>query len=146
MCLEFAVLAPERMLGTGEHCGLQWAIVHNNMGFRCGYVRVPEGHPLHGVSYDDGPDDVISVHGGLTFSEPDMDCGNGKDGGWWFGFDCGHFNDAPDPGLAHPHMPDDIIDSWYGVVRTQEYVEAECRSLAEQLAAMKSVKRGISFD
>lgn len=127
---------------------------------RCGYVEVPEGHPLFGLEYSDtspaikdawkealdGPigkrgiisvlcaakddavadepriDAVFDVHGSLTYS------GSGSDGypvqstTWWFGFDCSHYGDQT---LHHD-----------GEERTQEYVESECESLAEQLAAV----------
>lgn len=132
---------------------------------RCGYVEVPIGHPLHGVEHgeqvpnitqadvnkvqlgkrgpmlllasvcrSDGdgvirrsPDILFDVHGGLTFSE------SGKFGypvqsdGWWFGFDCNHYADG--------HVDFDEKYSRYGIVRTQEYVEAECDRLSAQIVA-----------
>lgn len=39
------------------------------VGYANGYVAVPTGHPLHGKHYDEA-DEVIDIHGGLTFSEP----------------------------------------------------------------------------
>ena len=132
---------------------------------RCGYVGVPKEHALYEKEYDyhldkdkwdalksseeifkGSPIDVllashergdnvgprlsyfVNVHGGITYA------GGGKSypvagEEWWFGFDCAHLGDArmndtfgPDPGA---------------VVRSLEYVEAECESLAAQLAALK---------
>jgi hypothetical protein len=81
MCLSIAVEQPERILGEGEHLGLEWMIAKNEMGYRCGYVRVPKGHPCHGGSGDD-----LSVHGGITFAEKDISCDKpGEDDAWWFG-------------------------------------------------------------
>lgn len=40
-------------------------MVRGPSGAWCGYVGVPEGHPLHGKCYDDID---IEVHGGLTFA------------------------------------------------------------------------------
>ncbi len=100
---------------------------------RCGYVAIDKNHPLYGIKYDEEcdlikqvPSVIFNVHGGLTYS------GSGRlmnDDFWWFGFDCVHSGDA---------RIDDIYDqnkfSGYGaIVRTREYVEKECESLAQQL-------------
>ena len=135
MCLPFRDLA-ERTLGNGEHKGFKWEIVSNRMGFRCGYVRVLPGHPWFGKSYNDIDADV---HGGLTFTEHGSDCKDhqGKDE-WWVGFDCAHSGDAPDPALRMDNPVSAILGSGmgYGTVKSQRYVERECRSLAEQAATI----------
>jgi hypothetical protein len=146
----------------GTHAGLDWLCMVSDQGHRCGYVEIPEGHALHGLSYDaqapgvawddlreepmgkrgimaifadtDAPprlDVVFDVHGSLTFGgelrlAP----------GWWLGFDCAHDGDAPDP----DHMSEERreFEARYatgGQVRSQAYVEAECRSLCEQITA-----------
>lgn len=139
MCLSIAVNRPHHVLATGEHLGFEWVVVRNFSGYRCGYVRVPVGHPWHGKHYDDVD---ARVHGGLTFAEPDLSCNKGgADDAHWLGFGCAHGGDAPDPqfevnenvNLARMFLGD--VGSRYGVVRTQEYVEAECRSLCEQASA-----------
>jgi hypothetical protein len=78
----------------------------------------------------------LRVHGGITYAgeRPGEDCGEG----WWFGFDCAHSGDAPDPALMSesrrefeaefPRGPDEVV-------RSTEYVANECKRLAEQLAA-----------
>ena len=135
--------------------GLRAICILTGMGHRCGYVGIPKGHPLYGVEYHEHsdalreamerigndpigkrgvvplfchksgecpPDVVFDVHGGITYS-------GGGDGypadgdEWWFGFDCAHAGDATGSSL----FPG-------GVLRTREYVESECESLAEQLA------------
>lgn len=134
MCLSIKVDHPECVLSEGEHAGHEFITVQNSMGYRCGYVRVEEGHPWHGKGYDELNDPYPDVHGGLTFAEPDKPCDKGgPDDAWWFGFDCAHSGDAPDPSLKL----DDGMKPRYGsgVIRTQEYVEAQCRSLCEQAAA-----------
>ncbi len=126
---------------------------------RCGYVRVDKCHLLHGKgsadncpelkeAYDkamNGPigkrspiplllaaysdndeirlDVLFDIHGGLTFAgklckeyDPNQ--------GWWFGFDCAHAGDGFGPFSDGP-------------VRSQEYVEQECESLAQQLSEIK---------
>ena len=77
-------------------------------GFKCrvldspfqgynGYVAVPKGHPIHGLSYNDFD---INVHGGVTFSDFGEDKPN-KEGEilwpnpelYWIGFDTAHYGD-----------------------------------------------------
>lgn len=127
MCLIIKVKNPELVLAEGAHEGFEWIVTNNGIGFRCGYVRVPSGHPWHGK--DDSQIDAI-VHGGLTFSHADHECGRGgAEDGWWIGFDCAHYGDGPDPDLPGS----DKMSGWYGgAIRTQGYVELECRSLCEQ--------------
>lgn len=112
----------DRILSTGEHCGFKWMTVHNGIGFRCGYIGIPKTHPWWQVGYDNID---VDVHGGLTFSatmafdEPL----------YWIGFDCAHFGDMQDPTLPTETK---IDFRGHGVVRTQAYVEAECKKLCEQ--------------
>lgn len=80
-------------------------------GYANGYVAVPPGHPLHGKHYDEA-NEVIDIHGGLTFSDSaeviktdgwgdETECIGftnldeiPKDY-WIFGFDTLHFGDGP---------------------------------------------------
>lgn len=135
MCLSIAIKRPDHVLAKGEHLGFQWVVVHNGRGFRCGYVRVPLGHRWHGADYDGLH---VDVHGGLTFAQPDVPCdAPGPDTDWWLGFDCAHLLDAPDPSLPLDIgvSPDSGPFFEGAVVRSQEYVEAQCRSLCGQAAA-----------
>jgi len=121
---------PDDILASGTHRGFDWVVMHNGMGFRCGYVRVPADHPWaaiewHGSSFDAG----VRVHGGVTFVESDT-----YTDGRWIGFDCGHYGDAPDPNLPHRWTASDMPMFSGDAVRTQGYVEYECRSLCEQAA------------
>lgn len=116
---------PSHLLAEGTYEGFQWAILHNGMGFRCGYVAVPPGHPWHGKGYDEVR---AEAHGGLTYANA-----NAEDGSHWLGFYCAHYGDAQDPDLPNY----DTMRSFSGCVRSQEYVEQECRSLCEQAAQAK---------
>jgi hypothetical protein len=124
---------PEFFISQGEHCGYRWVVMHNGRGSRCGYLRIPRGHPWHRL-----PLAKIDAraHGGLNWSAI------ADDGARWVGFDCEHARDLRDFSLP---MPDglrerlrEIEDSFRdrpGYVRRecpQEYVEAECRGLCEQ--------------
>jgi hypothetical protein len=115
---------PEGTLSQGKTLGFDWLVVHNGMGFRCGYVRIPPNHPWHGKGWEDLD---CEVHGGITFASPDS-----EDDSWWIGFDCAHFNDAADPSLPRNSLYPTI--RFQGTIRTTEYVESECQSLCQQAA------------
>lgn len=87
------------------------------------------------------PDCVFDVHGGLTYAGGD-DYPAKSNGLWWFGFDCNHAWDAPDPDLMSesvrktamrfpfwPPAPDQTV-------RDLPYVIRQCERLAEQIAAV----------
>ena len=132
MCLSIKINRPDHVLSEVVHCGHEWVTVHNGMEYRCGYVKVESGHPWHGKS--DGDIDA-EVHGGLTFSEADVLCDKGgPDNGWWVGFDCAHGGDAQDASLYSDPTTWPLFSRSDAVVRTQEYVEAECRKLCRQAA------------
>lgn len=157
MCLKLALERPDDVLAKGNHLGFEWMIIHNGRGYRCGYVRVSKDHPWYGKGYDEVN---ASVHGGLTFAAYDEVCDKGgPDDGYWVGFDCAHGGDAPDPELASTNPDDkafrDFMNQYFdanplnlpfyqensrfrNVVRTQEYVEDQCKSLCEQ--ALKESK------
>jgi len=91
-----------------------------------------------------------NVHGGLTFARPDIECGKGgEDDAWWVGFDCAHCYDAVDPellarsskGTEGQRLYDLYTQGKYSflfrsdelrTIKTQEYVEKECRELCHQ--------------
>lgn len=94
----------------------------------CGYVAVPQNHPLHGKDYIGEWDEVkdehipspvtgLRVHGGITYAD-DM-----EGMGWTFGFDCHHGSDGDTP---------DDEERW----KTQSYAAHEAERLAEQLAEL----------
>lgn len=132
MCLGIAIRNPQNVLARGEHQGFEWIVTNNGRGYRCGYVRIPVGHAWYKNSDPD-----CEVHGGITFSAMDETCDKGgADDAWWIGFDCAHAWDKADPSL-----PGCRNDPWFDsdptcAVRTQNYVEAQCRSLCEQAAAV----------
>jgi hypothetical protein len=147
MCLSIAIRRPDDVLAKGTHAGFQWVVTHNGDGYRCGYVRVPVGHPWHGLQEYTALDDV-DVHGGVTFLEADVPCdAAGADDAWWVGFDCAHGGDAQDPDLPRTgnvlHDPvmlalDLLIEGslpFERVVRRQRYVEEQCMALCEQAQA-----------
>ena len=99
------------------------------------------------------PSSYFSVHGGMNFSnykinlDPNIKANNkyheevNNNNWWYFGFDCGHWNDAKDITLitdrqlkAMSMYMDQIFGiKAMGIIRTNEYVLEECKSLADQL-------------
>ena len=134
-----------------EHKGLKCVVLLLAIGHRCGYVGVPKEHPLYNVDEMNCLSD-FSCHGGLTYS------GGGENSSypissdlWWFGFDCAHCGDEPDWNStlkAFPEQYNQIYQQkmigkmfhseWK--IRTTEYVENECKALAEQLANYEGYK------
>ncbi len=89
------------------------------------------------------PEMLFNVHGGLTYSGKGVYPVTTREQTWWFGFDCAHLNDKKDISLATKLFPDfnpgaiSMFDS--GVIRTKDYVEQECRNLAEQILCVESI-------
>ena len=109
--------------------GLKAQVIATPMGHRCGYVGVPEGHPMYEKHYDEVN---VYVHGGLTYSELD-------DGLWTFGYDCAHWDDAKDPALMSAEYKKVFVNLMGsgGTIKTLDFCAAECESLAKQLEEMK---------
>lgn len=93
-------------------------------GWGNGYVCIPEGHPMHGMSYDDIHRTWdIDVNGGLTFSESGASCKSSewgvpdfvKETDWVIGFDTAHLGDT--------------LERW----PTEASVLAEAKRLAGQI-------------
>lgn len=135
---------PDKIQWPDEKTGLPCLIRRSSMGFLCGYVGVPPGHPWYGKGYDEVD---VNVHGGLTYAEA---CSEGEpeysichvpsegepDHVWWLGFDCGHLEDKSDISLSRDFRAEYGLD-WMsrGVYRDVPYVRSQIRSLAEQIAA-----------
>jgi hypothetical protein len=138
MCNPITTLRPDLLLAKGVHLGFEWEVTHNEAGHRCGYVRLPKGHPAYGCS-----DWLVEVHGGLNFGERDYDCGKGgEDDGWWVGFHCAYWTDLPDPELPNGKRMMELNGPYpkYAAVRTTEYVTKECQKVCEAAAALAAAR------
>jgi hypothetical protein len=137
---------PDKKQWVDAATGLDCLIVRNaHLGNWCGYVGVPQNHPLFGKDY--GAVDV-DVHGGLTFSEKCEPDPRGEGYGichtpepgrsevYWFGFDCGHAFDLAPAMEAYykKHYISSLTLDESSVYRDMTYVEEECTRLARQLA------------
>jgi hypothetical protein len=94
----------------------------------CGYVAVPIGNKVRGMTYQDAEEVGVHAHGGLTF-------GDKMDGRKWFGFDCAHSGDL----VPAFHMRRVIEGSDYPRVveetyRTFDWVKKETAKLAKSIA------------
>lgn len=69
--------------------GLDCAVIFVRQSHRCGYVRIPEGHPFHGIDNDEG---LVDVHGGVTWAG-ELKHAEARLEGFWLGFDCAHLGD-----------------------------------------------------
>ena len=97
----------------------------------CGYVAVPIGNKVRGMTYDEAGLAGVHAHGGLTF-------GDKMDGHKWFGFDCAHSGDLV-PMMymryvvreggenTHIYTPDETY-------RTFDWVKKETAKLADSIA------------
>lgn len=110
--------APKNMtaIDSGVEDGIEWATVTAPLyGAVNGYARIPDGHPWHGLSYDE-VDDHLDWDNELTYGRGDG----------WIGFDTLHAGDIW-PGA--PRYGDDWGTHW-----TAEMVADVARSLARQVA------------
>jgi len=114
---------PDRVEWTDPRSGLGCLVNRAPAGHLCGYVRVPSGHPWHGLDYGSvrpHPD----VHGGLTFSD---EFDRLSVAGYWLGFDCAHLGDR----IILDRQSIDPDDRY----RDFAYVMDECADLAAAVQA-----------
>jgi hypothetical protein len=124
------------------------AVRHDQLGYWCGYVGVPFGHPAYGRDPFAGDDDDVA---GLTYGnlcQPHEDgpangiCHLAQPGRpehvYWLGFDCGHFDELAPALVAwldrvapgQPHF------AWQ-IYKPIGYVIERATELAAQLHALE---------
>lgn len=110
------------------------------MGYWTAAVRVPGGHPLHGVEQIEGNEcdiDELDVHRGVDFASQD------SKGDFWIGFSCNHLYDYMPQVMAslrEVQLPADNL--LWGICpienyRTLQYVMADCEALVDQLKELE---------
>jgi hypothetical protein len=112
------------------------------MGSWNGYVGVPAHHPFWQGREDQIP---VEVHGGLTYSDPDLPCQLGDDERkpiygvsmyvWWLGFDCGHAGDY------QPRYEAEMDQIWNVMRLTHNLTGLRSRSLLSMIHSKKGYKR-----
>ena len=127
-----------------EYNGYRCLVRATEMGHRCGYVVLPQGHALES---DSQTVDKLSVHGGVTFFKE-------VDGNWVVGFDCAHIGDAKDSDLVpepiravleganlDSRSDEDVADKFFrslfdGHVWTCREVQDECVNLVNEIISV----------
>ncbi len=128
---------PDRRQWFDVFSALPCLINRNVNGSLCGYVGVPESHPMYEISMSDVPDNLHDVHGGITYSNfmSDEFQSFGKDI-WWLGFDCDHLHDLS------PAVHDNQgfkRNRHYLEYRDIDYVTDDVGKLAEQLSKLHKI-------
>lgn len=131
-----------------KYKGYEYLVVLTNYGHRCGYVAIPEGHPLHACEgYDDERISELDMHGGCTFYQKQMTDEVCSDK--WIGFDCAHFQDKPDlPALKKHYLKQyqsemltrienkiaKIVGSEeFRTVKDLDFAVGECKNIIDQI-------------
>lgn len=134
---------PDDVAWVDTDTGLACNATRNSFGAWCGYVGVPNTHPLCGMRYqscantsscedsycEHSPAALLKVHGGVTFSARVKGFLDPKDSLWVFGFDCAHADDLT-PGWSR-------LNSGYAIYCDLDYVREQCGELARQLKSME---------
>lgn len=101
--------------------GFEYQIIAINLGFRCGYVKLPK--ELQDVDVY-----ALNVHGGITYKHDEI-----------IGFDCGHYCDKYDVSIIAPEsqefakLMNNLNQLSHSKIWQTEDVRAECHSLIDQL-------------
>lgn len=126
-----------------EYKGFPCVVLFMPVGFRNGYVGLPQENKYYSKGYDFIP---VNCHGGLTYASREL-YGQEDKNTWWIGFDCGHCCDGFDIEAIKEHYKDDalvlsqleIMQGYYSMAnsdtefRTLDYVKEECKKIVDQL-------------
>lgn len=137
----------------GEYKNYEYLVTFNTVGHRGGYVAVPRNHPHYKKQYDTLRH-LLDVHGGVEFfsksKRAEVYLGHPCPEKW-VGFSAGHIFDARDIECTKKYFPNDplsrcpeIEDAWSRlkrktVLRTNEFMENECKRLIDQLIVAEKV-------
>ena len=131
-----------------EYDGYECRVLFMDRGYRCGYIKIPKGHPLCVDDYD-YINNFVECHGGLTYAKYSLN-GEKCNDGVWVGFDCCHSDDATDLECLEKYYPEEFnkyCKEWweyyasrrlcYQTIKTLDFCKDQLKSLAEQLEAIK---------
>ena len=143
---------PDKIQWTDKATGLPCiARRAGALGHWCGYVGVSSDHLLYEEEDPNEKDQRLEVHGGITHTgkcQENVDeaiaiCHKPEPGQsdnvWWFGFDCGHWQDLS-PGheaRMKRRLGKDYEQPTSCNYRDLEFVKKECTNLAQQLKAQE---------
>lgn len=112
------------LLDTGKCFGYDYYIL--NLGTHpTAYVKVHSNHPFYNKFYGDID---IEVHGGLTYSEKELNILPKKENEWFLGWDYAHYNDYFE---YEGNIP--ISLRTYGKKWTTEEIRADVYNVCKQL-------------
>ena len=161
---------PDELKWVDPETGYSCLLLRGPSGSWCGFVGIPEGHPLYGVAYSEPAKlpfllvlNLLRINGhaflyreeavkGTATPENFLSChggitytsdsrGDDNDGRWWFGFDCAHaFDLMPYHEASFSKKPE--LRSTEDVYRDLEYAKTECACLAEQLKFIEDAMKG----
>lgn len=128
--------------------GYHYVVVLLSQGYRCGFVGIKRGHRFYKKDFDSIP---VSCHGGLTYAGAELENVEARDT-WWIGFDCGHPEDGRDIQAVRQEFADDptvkvmldfyemtgLWDNTGKEIRSQNFVEEQCRDIVRQLVRLES--------
>ena len=114
--------------------GFECAMKRNGIGGWCGYVLLPDWHPLHGQDLVAGEPVWLNVHGGVTYHgtmhwHPEMEL----EPAHVVGFDCAHHGDQT-PGEVDAGL-------LYGEYCNFDYVVSETTNLADQIGRYEPMQQ-----
>lgn len=117
---------------TAQPYGLECCVLFHPMGFRCGYVHVPEEM----VKAIKKRTDEIVCHGGITYRRDISPLSDEKEQGIWLGFDCAHYTDDFDRVTAEKYGFKPFQASYSDKNATSKdlsFCEVECMRIAQQV-------------
>jgi hypothetical protein len=130
---------PNELRFTDEDTGLECYICRHERGHLCGYVIIPENHPLYesrdSWDYWKYPIDDLEVHGDITFAGKYHAIGE-----YVIGFDCAHAGDISPYNGYEDILPGSSKLRYVfkdEIYRDMEYVKGECKRLAKQIKEME---------
>ena len=138
----------------GTHREFEYVVLSMDMGFRCGYVKIPKSHPFYNKDYSEKEIYNLNVHGGIMFSShtANHEC---LSDGYWLGFDAFHATDMLDydemskEGLRTNKLFNQFTkeldkifplpNNYTRKIRNTGFMESQCRNLCEQLAQVHKI-------
>jgi len=138
----------------GIHRKFKYVVLSMDIGFRCGYVKIPKLHPFYNKDCFEKEICNLNVHGGITFSShiTNHEC---LSDGYWLGFDAIHITDMLDydemskESLKASKLFNQFVkeldeifplpNNFAKKIRNTGFMESQCRNLCEQLAQVYKI-------